>query len=74
MTAHRYRDGAGHRVVVYGADRAFPEALGAEVHPGGETCDAEVGGLALFCASRFFGRPWAAFVTCSPRSRGWRSS
>jgi hypothetical protein len=54
LTAHRYRDQAGHRVIVYSADRAFPEAVGAEPHAGGRTWEAEAGGLSLYCASKPF--------------------
>lgn len=54
VTAHRYLDRSGNLVVVYRADRAFPEALGAQPHPGGSTWEAEVDGVSLFCAARPF--------------------
>lgn len=54
VTAHRYRDPAGHRVAVYRADRAFPVAAGAEPHPGSSAWEARTGNLTLFCATRPF--------------------
>lgn len=50
VTAHEYVDPAGHEVVVYQADRAFPVAEGAEHAPTGETWTAELDGAVLFCA------------------------
>lgn len=52
VTAHEYVDTAGHEVVVYQADRSFPEAAGAVPAPEGETWTATVDGAVLFCADR----------------------
>jgi hypothetical protein len=50
VVVHAYRDPAGHRVVVYQADEAFPVADGAE-HGGDErTWSAAADGAVLFCA------------------------
>lgn len=50
VTAHSYVDPAGHEVVVYQTDRAFPVAEGAEHAARGDTWTAEVDGAVLFCA------------------------
>ncbi|MGH2668343.1 MAG: hypothetical protein ACRDH5_04340, partial [bacterium] len=50
IDAHRYRDLAGHEVVVYGAPRAFPMAVGAQRE--GAVWEANAGGTVLFCADR----------------------
>lgn len=54
VTAHRYRDRAGHRVTVYRSLRAFPEARGARAHPESSIWEANLGGVTLLCASRPF--------------------
>jgi len=48
--AHRYRDPAGHEVVVYRAPRTFPMAAGARRH--GTVWEATAGGTVLFCSDR----------------------
>ena len=50
MVVHAYRDPAGHRVIVYQADRTFPVADGAEHSSDGRTWTAAVDGAVLFCA------------------------
>ncbi len=50
VTAHEYVDPAGHEVVVYQADRAFPVAAGADHAATGQTWTAEVDRAVLFCA------------------------
>ncbi len=50
VVAHAYRDPAGHRVVVYQADRTFPVADGAEHSGDGRTWSAAADGAVLFCA------------------------
>jgi hypothetical protein len=50
VVAHSYRDPAGHRVVVYQADRTFPAAAGAEHSGDGRTWTAATDGAVLFCA------------------------
>lgn len=50
VVAHAYRDPAGHRVVVYQADRTFPVADGAEHSGDGRTWSAAADGALLFCA------------------------
>lgn len=52
VIAHKYRDPAGHRVVVYQSNVTFPVAEGAEHDVGGQTWTAEVGDVVLFCADR----------------------
>jgi hypothetical protein len=52
VVAHSYRDPAGHRVVVYQADRTFPVAAGAEHSGDGRTWTAAADGTVLFCADR----------------------
>jgi hypothetical protein len=48
--AHRYRDAAGHEVVIYRAPRTFPMAAGARRE--GEVWEADADGTVLFCADR----------------------
>jgi hypothetical protein len=48
--AHRYRDPAGHEVVIYRAPRTFPMAAGARRH--GTVWEATADGTVLFCADR----------------------
>lgn len=50
VTVHVYRDPAGHKVLVYQADRTFPLAAGAQHSDDGRTWTAQVEGLVLFCA------------------------
>lgn len=50
VIVHIYRDPAGHKVVVYQADRTFPAADGAEHSSDARTWTAAAGGLVLFCA------------------------
>jgi hypothetical protein len=50
VIVHAYRDPAGHRVVVYQADRTFPVADEAEHSADGRTWSAEANGAILFCA------------------------
>jgi Putative zinc-finger len=53
VVGHRYHDEAGHRVIVYRADRTIPMADGAR--PGdGQTWRAEVEGSLLLCSDRPF--------------------
>jgi hypothetical protein len=48
--AHRYRDLAGHEVVIYRAPETFPMAAGARRH--GTVWEATAGGTVLFCSDR----------------------
>jgi hypothetical protein len=48
--AHRYRDSAGHQVVLYRASRTFPMAVGAERD--GTRWEATADGTVLLCADR----------------------
>jgi hypothetical protein len=50
IDAHRYRDPAGHEVVVYRSPRAFPMAAGARRE--GAVWEASADGTVLFCADR----------------------
>ena len=50
ISAHRYRDAAGHEVVVYRAPRTFPMAAGARRE--GPVWEAHADGTVLFCADR----------------------
>jgi anti-sigma factor RsiW len=50
VVVHAYRDPAGHKVVVYQADRTFPVADGAEHSGDGRTWTAATDGAVLFCA------------------------
>jgi hypothetical protein len=52
ITAHEYSDSAGHEVVVYQADQAFPVAVGASHSSSSETWTAEVDGTVMYCADR----------------------
>ena len=46
--AHRYRDSAGHEVVIYRSPRTFPMAAGAQRH--GTVWEATADGTVLFCS------------------------
>jgi hypothetical protein len=48
--AQRYRDPAGHQVVVYRSTRTFPMAAGARRH--GAIWEATADGMVMFCADR----------------------
>jgi hypothetical protein len=50
IDAHRYRDPAGHEVVIYRSPRTFPMAAGAQRH--GAVWEATADGTVLFCADR----------------------
>lgn len=50
IDAHRYRDPAGHEVVIYRSPRAFPMAAGARRE--GAMWEASADGTVLFCADR----------------------
>lgn len=50
VIVHSYRDPAGHRVLVYQADRTFPAADGAEHSSDDRTWTAAADGVVLFCA------------------------
>lgn len=50
VVVHSYRDPAGHRVLVYQADRTFPAADGAEHSSDDRTWTAAADGVVLFCA------------------------
>lgn len=50
IDAHRYRDPAGHQVVIYRSHRAFPMAAGARRD--GSVWEASADGTVLFCADR----------------------
>lgn len=50
IDAHRYRDPAGHKVVIYRSPRAFPMAAGARRE--GAVWEATADGTVLFCADR----------------------
>ena len=50
VIVHVYRDTAGHRVLVYQADRTFPAANEAEHSSNGRTWTAAADGVVLFCA------------------------
>lgn len=50
VIVHAYRDSAGHKVMVYQADRTFPVADGAEHSDDGRTWTAATGGTVLYCA------------------------
>lgn len=49
VTAHVYRDQAGHQVTVYQSDREFPIARGAR-HDATDSWTAEIDGVVLYCA------------------------
>lgn len=50
ITAHAYRDAAGHRVTVYQAATTFPAAGGARHSSDDRTWSAAIDGVVLFCA------------------------
>lgn len=54
VRAHRYRSREGGEIVVYRADRSFPRAAGARLHPSGDTWEARLGTLVVYCAERPF--------------------